>query len=72
MTRLRNRSAGLLVLTLALALAMTGHAAELDLNLNDGAARLSFASDVTARKLRFDLGWLHHQDRGDVVNAGLH
>ena len=72
MTRLRIRSAGSLVLTLALALTATGHAAELDLNLNDDAARLSFASDITARNLRFDLGWLHHQDRGDVVNVGLH
>lgn len=43
----------------------------LDLNLNDDAARLIFAKDVTSRKLRVDAGWLHHQDRGDIASIGL-
>jgi hypothetical protein len=50
----------------------SGSAAELDLNLNDDAARLSYAWDVSPRNLRIDAGWLHHQDRGDVISVGLH
>ncbi|MEN7343793.1 MAG: YfaZ family outer membrane protein [Pseudomonadota bacterium] len=67
-----NLKYALLAVLILAATASSGHAAELDLNLNDDAARLSFASDVTARKLRYDIGWLHHQDRGDVIHAGLH
>ena len=62
---------GLICTLLVLACAGT-HAAELDLNLNDDAARLSYAWDVSPRNLRVDAGWLHHQDRGDVINIGLH
>lgn len=47
-------------------------AAELDLSLNDDAARLTYAWDIAADNLRLDAGWLHHQDRGDVINVGLH
>lgn len=46
-------------------------AAELDLNLNDDAARLTYAADVSDRNLRVDGGILHHQDRGDVLHVGL-
>ena len=46
-------------------------AESLDLNLNDDAVRLVFAKDISSRKLRLDAGWLHHQDRGNVVNLGL-
>ena len=56
----------------ALALAASGlQAAELDLNLNDDAAKLSYAADVSPRNLRVDGGVLHHQDRGDVLHIGL-
>lgn len=48
-------------------------ASELNLNVNDDAARLTFAWPALAReKLQFDAGWLHHQDRGDVGHFGLH
>lgn len=47
-------------------------AAELDLNVNDDAARLTYAWQVPDGKLRFDAGWLHHQDRGDVGHFGMH
>lgn len=60
---------------LGTAMAMTCggvQSAELDLNLNDDAARLSYAWDVSPRNLRLDAGWLHHQDRGDVIHVGLH
>ncbi|MEM7612299.1 MAG: YfaZ family outer membrane protein [Pseudomonadota bacterium] len=53
-------------------LASQAMAAELDLNLNDDAARLTYAWDISPRDLRLDAGWLHHQDRGDVINFGLH
>ncbi|NNF61490.1 MAG: hypothetical protein HKN06_09210 [Gammaproteobacteria bacterium] len=43
----------------------------LDLNLNDDAARLTFARTVYEGKLEADAGWLHHQDRGDVISVSL-
>jgi len=46
-------------------------AAELDINVNNDAARLTYAWQVPERDLRFDAGWLHHQDRGDVGHLGL-
>jgi hypothetical protein len=61
-----------LVALTACALSATGlQAAELDLNLNDDAAKLSYAADVSDRNLRVDGGVLHHQDRGDVLHIGL-
>lgn len=61
------------VVLIALALSGTRVAADaLDLSLNDDAARLSYAWDDEARGLRYDAGWLHHQDRGDVINLGFH
>lgn len=47
-------------------------AAELDINVNDDAARGSFAWQLADSKLALDAGWLHHQDRGDVAHFGLH
>lgn len=61
-------AATLAVIALAAPAAM---AAELDLNLNDDAAKLSYAADVSERNLRVDAGALHHQDRGDVLHVGL-
>ncbi len=49
-----------------------GQAAELDLNLNGDTAKLSYAWEVEPRNLRLDAAWMHHQDRGDVINLGLH
>ena len=60
---------------LSLLLALTSVSAlgaELDLNLNDDAARLTYAWDLESNDLRIDTGWLHHQDRGDVIHVGLH
>ena len=51
---------------------MGAHASELNLSLNDDAARLTYAWDVADNGLKLDGGWLHHQDRGDVINLGLH
>ncbi|MFK8053719.1 MAG: YfaZ family outer membrane protein [Woeseiaceae bacterium] len=56
----------------SLALSLTAAAAELDLNVNNDAARLAYAWELPARNLRLDAAWLHHQDRGDVVHLGLH
>lgn len=47
-------------------------ASELDLSVNDDAARLNYAWEAGANGLRLDLGFLHHQDRGEVIHAGLH
>ncbi|MEJ2603744.1 MAG: YfaZ family outer membrane protein [Gammaproteobacteria bacterium] len=47
-------------------------AADLDLNVNDDAARLTYGWDATESQMRFDAGWLHHQDRGNVGHLGLH
>ncbi|MDH3589376.1 MAG: hypothetical protein OEQ74_08225, partial [Gammaproteobacteria bacterium] len=43
----------------------------LDLNLNDDAARLTFARAIYDEKLEIDAGWLHHQDRGDLLSLSL-
>lgn len=72
---MKNTRVGLSAVLLALlwvALAGSGHAEELDLNLNDDAARLTFAWPIDGRDIKLDAGWLHHQDKGDVIHAGLH
>jgi hypothetical protein len=55
--------------------AWTGTAAgasdELDLGLNGDALRASYAHTFNNPGLRFDAGWLYHQDVGDVIHAGL-
>lgn len=61
-----------IVTIIAMLACATVQAAELDLNLNDDAARLNYAWDASNRNLKFDAGWLHHQDRGDVLNLGMH
>ncbi|MEO0346132.1 MAG: YfaZ family outer membrane protein [Pseudomonadota bacterium] len=59
--------------TLYAATVVTGaHASELNLSLNDDAARLTYAWDISANDLKLDVGWLTHQDRGDVLNVGVH
>lgn len=43
----------------------------LDLNINDKAARITVDFELS-NNLLVDGTWLHHQDRGNVVGAGLH
>lgn len=43
----------------------------LDLNINDKAARIAVEFDIS-NNLVVDGSWLHHQDRGNVLGAGLH
>lgn len=43
----------------------------LDLNFNDDSARLTFARLIDDDKLEIDAGWLHHQDRGNLVSVSL-
>lgn len=43
----------------------------LDLNLNNDAARITAEFDLS-NNLVADASWLHHQDRGNVLGAGLH
>ncbi|MEM8983512.1 MAG: YfaZ family outer membrane protein [Pseudomonadota bacterium] len=45
--------------------------AELDLNVNDDAFRLSGGADF-GRRGRWDAGVLSHQDRGEMVHLGAH
>lgn len=44
----------------------------LDINLNDDAVRLGFAWPPGGASYRADLGYLHNQDRGDIVHGGFH
>ncbi|WP_405238866.1 YfaZ family outer membrane protein [Lentisalinibacter orientalis] len=66
------KRAPLVLALLLLMAAPSAGAADLDINVNDDAARLTYAWQVPERKLQFDAGWLHHQDRGDVGHLGLH
>ncbi|MDH3645968.1 MAG: YfaZ family protein [Gammaproteobacteria bacterium] len=43
----------------------------LDLNLNSDVARLTFARPIYDNKLEIDAGWLHHQDRGNLLSVSL-
>jgi len=43
----------------------------LDLNVNDKAARIALHFDLS-NNLVVDTSWLYHQDKGNVVGAGLH
>lgn len=53
-------------------LAAQAGADALDLSLNDDAVRLQYERDNVGRGFRVDAGWLHHQDRGDVIHVGFH
>ncbi|MEO0997742.1 MAG: YfaZ family outer membrane protein [Pseudomonadota bacterium] len=57
---------------MCLVLVQPAVAGDLDLNLNDDAARLTYAWPARGDRLKLDAGWLHHQDRGDVIHGGLH
>jgi hypothetical protein len=47
-------------------------AVTVDLNLSDDAAELKFARKSRGGMLQTQFAWLHEQDNGDVVSAGLH
>ena len=44
----------------------------LDINLNDDAVRLGFGWPPGGGNYRADVGYLHNQDRGDIVHGGFH
>ena len=54
-----------------LALAQTTHRA-FDININDDAVRAALFLRPGSPKLLADLGWLHHQTKGDVIHIGVH
>ena len=60
------------VLAAAPGLAAVAAADTLSLDLNNDAARLSYAHTVEGRNMRLDASWLHHQDNGDVLSTGFH
>ncbi len=60
------------ILALGLACVSTSVASELELDVNDDAARASFMWPISTRDLRLDASILHHQDEGDVVAFGVH
>ena len=62
----------LLVAVVVAWLPPTALAGDLDLNLNDDAARLNYAWPARNDQLELQAGWLHHQDRGEVGHFGLH
>ena len=70
----RAATAGLATVAVAAATLVSAPASagDLDLSLNDDAARLNYAWSAADESLRLDAGWLHHQDRGDVIHVGLH
>ena len=43
-----------------------------DINLNDDTVAAAFAWRLGEQKLLADVGWLHNQDRGDVIHGSLH
>ncbi|MEL7310709.1 MAG: YfaZ family outer membrane protein [Pseudomonadota bacterium] len=55
-----------------LMLAVPASADELDLSVNDDTARLTYQWNHPTRAVRVDGGWLHNQDRGDVIHLGVH
>ncbi len=65
------------VLTVALSLfgglasAQTSHRA-FDINVNDDAVRAALFLRAGNPKLLADLGWLHHQTKGDAIHLGIH
>jgi hypothetical protein len=60
------------LLALALAALSPAVAANgLDLNINDKAVRITVNFDLS-NNIVTDGSWLHHQDKGNVLGAGLH
>ena len=42
-----------------------------DVNANDEAVRVTYIAQFESRGLELDIGWLHHDDDGDVGAIGL-
>ena len=55
-----------------LMLAMPAGADSLDISVNDDTARLTYQWQHPSRAVRVDGGWLHNQDRGEVIHLGVH
>ncbi|HSC48301.1 MAG TPA: YfaZ family outer membrane protein [Gammaproteobacteria bacterium] len=51
--------------------AFATQAANIDFNLGSNAAAVDFSTNLTDSGLVGDLGYLHHTDRVDVLDAGL-
>lgn len=64
---LRRRLPAVALLAFSPAVAANG----LDLNVSDHAARITAEFDFS-NNLVADGSWFHHQDRGNVLGAGLH
>lgn len=47
------------------------HAGELDLSLSDETFSARYGTTMQSQGAGVEVGWLHHVDNGDVVNAGL-
>ncbi len=47
------------------------NAGNLDISVNDDAARLGFGWYANHGRLAMDLSWLHHQDAGNAFGLGL-
>jgi len=43
-----------------------------DINLNGDVVAADFAWRLGNAKLLADVGWLHNDDRGDIIHAGMH
>lgn len=43
-----------------------------DFNLSNHAARVGLSQPLTTTGLEVDGDWLHHQDNGEILSAGLH
>ncbi len=70
----RAVEAGLAAVAVAAAALVSAPASagDLDLSINDDAARLNYAWKTSDDGVRLDGGYLYHQDRGDVIHVGLH
>ena len=58
--------------TLGLAIAASAHADRIDFNVNDNAFEARYVSPIFKDGGNFDLGWLHHEDNGNVGFAGIY
>jgi len=61
-----------LLFIFVLAGAQAVQAAEVDLNLNSDAARVTIVLPPIGENLLLDASWLHHGDNGEVVSVGGH
>lgn len=50
----------------------TASATDIDFNLSSDAARLGIVQPLSRPGLEVNGSWLHHEDDGDILGAGLH